>query len=249
MAGIAFFPQTGWSPHQLWKQGPCSWNLSEAAVVAAFMCRDRSAPSPTLLSSCMSRDTWEPIGRLCRQCMAGRPPWSARDCSFLQVSWWAALHGPSAYMPAALPWSCSSSAAAPLHTNACCTEARALHSCRPQNTLIKMGTYKIKKNNQKNTFLSAECMQQSQHCFQEETFICKGLVQENRTIISEAWGQRNTDNTFFAISSTATPPPFTDFWIIILEKKLSSTSKAINHGHETRSSFLPPFRSAAPWRQ
>lgn len=49
-----------------------------------------------------------------------------------------------------------------------------------------MGTYKIKKNNQKNTFLSAECMQQSQHCFQEETFICKGLVQENRTIISEA---------------------------------------------------------------
>lgn len=149
MAGIAFFPQTGWSPHQLWKQGPCSWNLSEAAVVAAFMCRDRSAPSPTLLSSCMSTDTWEPIGRLCRQCMAGRPPWSARDCSFLQVSWWAALHGPSAYMPAALPWSCSSSAAAPLHTNASCTEARALHSCRPQNTLIKMGTYKIKKTTRK----------------------------------------------------------------------------------------------------
>lgn len=159
------------------------------------MSRDRSVPNPTLLSSCMSTDTWEPIGRLCRHCMAGRTPWSTHNCPpFPQVSytaWPFSLHASST--AAELQWQCSRAPAHKRisHIGSSVTQLRAT------KYTDKYGHVQNQKDNQKCMVLCAECIQQSQPCFQEETFTCKGLVQENRATSHEAWGQKKYSQHIF----------------------------------------------------
>lgn len=223
---------------------------------AAFTGRERKARSPTLLS-CAKAGAWEPSGRL----PAGRAwRWGLTDLPTTALSPLGEEEGElptSTHRADPLEHPCQPAATAATRQGRntqmlMVHRLKRLRNHRLRSTVINTGTHKIQDREgcRNNVFLSKVCTQTPSPAFEKDPSGRRAQLRKTGPWSMRMQDWQNTDHTPLQSPSLQLIDPLRIFkQIMNVGEKTVQHSEAIIHRHETHSSFLSPFNSAATWRQ